>query len=438
MLSSSNRFLKRFFAVVLLIFCWLRLFADSPNAEAFPRTTSKKGLQIQMIDDAIALGVKHAALNVDLASLIDPNDSANSLTLSIEGTAFRFRRPAVESLDRQCKALTDAGAVVTFILLNYKNSNERISKIMLHPRYDPACPNHLSAFNTVTAEGSNYFRATMEFLARRYSGADRAHGRAWNYIIGNEVNSHWFWCNMGRVPMREFADDYLRAVRMAHDAIKKYSLNARVYVSLEHHWNMRYAGGDDQKTFAARPFLEYVAQRSRQEGDFDWNIAFHPYPENLFNPRTWLDKTATTNDDTSRITFKNLEMLPRFLRQPPLQFHGEQRRVILSEQGFHTPDAPDGEDVQAAAFCYAYYKSAHIDGIDAFILHRHVDHRMEGGLKLGLWTRNEKSPSPSEPLQRKRIYEVFRAADTEEWENAFRFALPIIGIHDWNEILPAR
>ena len=37
--------------------------------EAFPRAASKKGLQVQMVDDAIALGVKHAGLNVDLPSL---------------------------------------------------------------------------------------------------------------------------------------------------------------------------------------------------------------------------------------------------------------------------------------------------------------------------------------------------------------------------------
>ena len=50
-------------------------------------------------------------------------------------------------------------------------------------------------------------------------------------------------------------------------------------------------------------------------GDVDWNVAFHPYPENLFEPRTWLDQSATASDDTPRITFKNIELLPRFLAQ---------------------------------------------------------------------------------------------------------------------------
>src|SRR5690606_35833359 len=156
-------------------------------------------------------------------------------------------------------------------------------------KYDTAAPNRLSAFNTATEEGRRYYRACMEFLAQRYSRPDGAHGRVWNYIVGNEVNSHWFWSNMGRVGMEEFAEDYLKAVRITHKAVRKYSDNARVYLSLEHHWNIRYPGGDEGQAFAGKTFVDYFARRAREEGDFDWHIAFHPYPEDLFDARTWED-----------------------------------------------------------------------------------------------------------------------------------------------------
>jgi hypothetical protein len=235
--------------------------------------------------------------------------------------------------------------------------------------------------------------------------------------------------------MEEFAEDYLRAVRITDEAVHKYLLNGRVYLSLEHHWNIHYPGGDEQQTFAGKPFLEYFARRAREEGDFQWHLAFHPYPENLFECRTWNDKSATFSSTTPRITFKNLEMLTRYLSNSELLYRGKQRHVILSEQGFHTPASPEGESAQAAAYCYAYYKVAHLDGIDSFILHRHVDHAQEGGLKLGLWTRNQKSQSAAEPDRKKKIYEVFRLADTPQWEEAFDFALPIVGVKDWDEIL---
>ena len=53
-------------------------------------------------------------------------------------------------------------------------------------------------------------------------------------------------------------------------------------------------------------------------------------------------RPPSPNPDTPRITFKNLEVLTEYLRRPELLYKGQPRRVILSEQGFHTPDGPDG------------------------------------------------------------------------------------------------
>ena len=430
---------SRWTCLVALLFLFL-ITCSAPAAETsryhdpFPIVSSKKGLQVQMLDDAIALGIKHAALNVNLTSLVDLSGATNNLLWPIDGRTVRFHKSAINGLDRQVKRLSDAGAVVSFILLTYASGNAPLDAVMLHPRYDKKAPNHLGNFNTVTPDGALHFRACMEFLCDRYNQPGHPHGRAVNYILGNEVNSHWFWANMGRVTMEEFADDYLRTARLASAALKKISSSARLYLSLEHHWSIRYPGGDDQQAFAARPFLDYFNRRAKERGNFEWHLAFHPYPENLFEPRTWRDKSATTNDNTPRITFKNLEVLMRYLHQPELQFAGKPRRVILSEQGFHTPDRPDGETLQAAAYAYAWRKVAAQDGIDSFILHRHVDHGQEGGLKLGLWSRDTNSPNAAAPLAKKKIYEVFRAADTPQWEEAFRFALPVIGLTNWNDL----
>jgi hypothetical protein len=238
---------------------------------------------------------------------------------------------------------------------------------------------------------------------------------------------------MGRVTMQEFADDYHEAVRLIHGAVRRQSPWARVYLSLEHHWNIRYPAGDETQAFAGRQFVDYFAERAREDprGDFDWHLAFHPYPENLFEPRFWNDKSALHQEDTPRITFKNLEQLTKYFQRPELFYHGEPRRIILSEQGFHTPDGPDGEAIQAAAYCYAYKIVEQFDGIDAFILHRHVDHPHEGGLRLGL---RRYLPDNAEPRPQKKIYECFHSADTPEWRSAFEFALPIIGLESWDEI----
>lgn len=390
-------------------------------AGLYPAAASKKGLQVEMVDDALALGIKHAGLNFNLCALVNPQGGTNDPVWKSAGREYRFHRSYLESLDKHIKALSDRGVVVTLIVLTYQSGDPEVNRIMVHPRCEPDAPNRLGNFNTVTDEGRRWLAATLEFCAERWSRPDQKYGRVAGYIIGNEVNSHWWWANMGRVSMPEFADDYLRTVRLAHTAIRKESGWARVYLSLEHHWNIRYAAGDEQQAFPARA-----------GGDFDWQVAFHPYPENLFEPRFWNDKTATTNVlTTPRITFKNLELLPAYLRRPELLFHGQPRHIILSEQGFHTPARADGEIIQAAAFCYAYKKVERLAGIDAFILHRHVDNANEGGLLLGL---RGNQPQDGDPRPRKKIYDCFRAADTPEWWVAFEFALPVIGLKNWDAV----
>jgi Family of unknown function (DUF5722) len=420
------------------------------NDQPFPVATSKKGLQVQMLDDALALGIKHAALNLNLGQLIDPRLGDASLTFQRGSRTYTFDRAYVEQMDAQIKGLSERGVLVSLIVLNYESDDARKRSILLHPHYDSQCPNRLSDFNIASEEGREWLAAAFEFMAERWTRKHGEHGQVWNWIIGNEVNSHWFWCNGGRRSMEVFARDYEAVLRLAYSSIRKYSAHSRIYVSLEHHWNIPYAGGDTTQCFPARPFLECLNARCKERGDFSWHVAFHAYPENLFEPRTWLDRSATTDRNTTpRITFRNIHLLLEFMNQASLCCEGQPRRVILSEQGFHSESlstegqtsgvlpsegdpVTDGEQFQAAAYCYAYRKIVGLDGIDAFIYHRHVDHAQEGGLQLGLWTRA--SDSIATPSKRKLIYDVFKFADTDPWQSHFQFALPFIGIKDWSEL----
>ncbi len=391
-----------------------------------------KGLQVQMVDDALALGVKQAALNVSLTSLIDLEGKPDSLRYRMHGHEFAFHRAAVESIP--VKPLSDAGAQVTLILLCTTTDDPRLSRIV-RPAAAKQAPYGITGFNVSDPDGRHYFQACVGMLAERFSRRDERFGRVAGYIVGNEVNSHAEWYNIGPAPMAKVAREYLLAVRLAHAAVRKHSSDARVYISLEHHWTAR-GNADPLCACPGRGLLDEMNRLSKEGGDFDWHIAFHPYPANLFDPRTWLDKAALPNADTPKITFKNLEQLIAYLRRPQMLCHGKPRRVILSEQGFHTPDGPDGQTLQAAGYCYGWIKASRLDGIDAFILNRHVDNAQEGGLRLGLWTR--RSGTIATPESKKKIYEVFRLADSPEWEKTFRFALPVIGIHSWDEVAAPR
>jgi hypothetical protein len=150
-----------------------------------------------MVDDAIELGVKHAGLNWNLAQMIDLAKKTNSF----QHGSYYFQRGYIEHMDRQVKTFHDAGAVVSLILLYYKSGNAELDRIMLHPNYSEKAPNNLTEFNTSNPESVAQLQACFEFMAKRYSERGYPHGRVANYIVGNEVNSHWFWANMGRVTM---------------------------------------------------------------------------------------------------------------------------------------------------------------------------------------------------------------------------------------------
>src|SRR5688572_27063639 len=239
------------------------VFGQSRYNEPYPAASSKKGLQVEMVDDAMALGVKHAALNFNLSQLIDPKGGTNTLAWPSDGQTCHFKRSYVESMDRRIKTLSDAGVVVSLIVLTYQSHDAEVNRLMIHPQCVTNAPNRLGNFNTVTDEGRRWLAATLEFCAERWSRPDRKFGRVAGYIMGNEVNSHWWWANMGRVTMEEFTEDYHRTMRIAHAAIRKQSSSARVYLSLEHHWNIRYPAGDARQSFPGRAFLDHFSQLAK-------------------------------------------------------------------------------------------------------------------------------------------------------------------------------
>ena len=364
-----------------LFFILLSSTASAVDQTPFPQTPDKKGLSVQMVPDAISLGIHHATVNVSLGALMtSPKNGAPAINANY-----------ARSIESQVKSLSDAGVVVYLILLAYPTHDAAKDALLLHPKAKADQKYTIAAFNSDTPEGIANYRRLVAFLAERFSGAHPEAGRAWGYIIGNEVNSQWLWYNLDRMSIIS-----------------------------------------DQEAYRGRDFLDAFAKLARERGDFEWHVAHHPYADNLGNPRTWLDKDAWPTDDSPHITFKNLEVACRHMQQPELLWQGAPRRIILSEQGIHCLATPDGETLQSAGFAYAWEKIARQPLIDAFIWHRHVDHAKEGGLRVGLWT--FKPGTISEPDRKRPLYDLFRKAGTPEWPQAAAFALPIVGLKNWDEL----
>ncbi|MHB1462584.1 MAG: DUF5722 domain-containing protein [Armatimonadota bacterium] len=376
---------------------------------AYPKIKSIKGLQVTDIPDAVKLGVRHAATNLNQGDFMLSGPADGALVHEMNGKRFYFDGNQVRNFDKRLKDLTDNHILVTLILLNSKNWAKSMTPdmqaILLHPKYDSE--GLISAFNLTNAKSYEYYEAFIDFVMNRYADPKAPYGRAWGMIIGNEIDSHWVWGNAGLITAEQYMREYTTAMRTAYLIGAKYNTNLRVYISLTHMFNKPY-NDNPKQTISARRCLELLNANCKSDGDFPWSVAYHPYPEDLSFPDFWNDATATDSlDTTTRITFKNIELLPKFLSQPQFLYRGKQRKIILSEQGFNSRKTEESEQFQAAAYALAYDKIKKCPGIEAFILHAHQDNLGEFGLNLGLW----RVDANNKPISKKPIYDVFRDID---------------------------
>ena len=412
---------------------------------ALPRRTqslgdnkSKKGLSCAVdLADCAALGIGQVNLNISLNALLDWKSAEPGMSFEFEGRKVGLRAGQVAALDASLLARKKAGLRTTGIFLNYVGAEKNSGSPLVHPLTAASeSAGVVAAFNTATADGLFYYRAILHWLADRYTREDAAYGTLAGLIIGNEVQSHWSWYHLGAVEPGILLREYGTALRVADLATRSVHADFPLYVSLDHHWALP-AAEDVRRGFGGLEVLEGLNARAHREGDFPWNVAFHPYPENLGDPRFWQDKTAPLRFDADRVTFHNLEVLPAYLSQPRFLYAGRARRIALTEQGFHCPSGADGETQQAAAYALAWKKVQALPGIECFFYHRHVDHPDEGGLHCGL-REHDGSANQSGLGRARKIWDTVRAAGTPEEDAACAFALPVVGRKDWSDITAAR
>jgi hypothetical protein len=138
--------------------------------------------------------------------------------------------------------------------------------------------------------------------------------------------------------------------------------------------------------------------------------------------------------DTPLITYKNLEVLDRWIKLPENRYKGVHKRLLwLSENGTNSRSySAKDQTEQAAGFAWGWTKIEALDGIDAHQWHNWADHPQEYGLHIGLRKLPKDGKGPKE------VWHVYRAAGTDDQEAVFKKYLNIIGIEDWNIIQPVK
>jgi hypothetical protein len=176
---------------------------------------------------------------------------------------------------------------------------------------------------------------------------------------------------------------------MLYYAVKSNNKNARVYICTNNTWNDR-SGDWGVKNFTA----SFQNAIKAENANIQWNLAFHCYSAVLTNADFWNDgNLATNSQSTPYVSPKNLEIMTSYMKKK----FGKSVRIILSEQGFSASGGTtrdnigrqSGEDVQAAATAWLYYKAQFNSMIDAVIFNGH-DHG-GAGLQFGFTGRKAES-----------------------------------------------
>ena len=414
------------------------------NNYPYPHVSSIKGVQpLELEDDAEETGTRHAGLNVvpSLFMLKQAGDAATTITFHFDGADYYFDRSQIEALDHRTLVLTHDGIQVHFVVYLLPNASATsAASILIHPDADTTQGGPVYGFNTKTEEGIRYVTAAFAFLARRYTRMDERYGRAVDFIIGNEIDSMWAWQNMGEQTLPDFIEYYTRALRLAYLALRSAYAHPRVYISLDHYWTISNDASQPLRWYKGKDTFDQLNGVMKQEGDVPWQVAYHPYPQDLTDPYFWRDDTeATDNVDTEYITFKNLQVLSEYVELPANRYEGEVRTISCSEEGVNLPADPtlteeQNEQVQAAAYAYAFYKLRFTPHVESFILYRQVTDSSES-LRMSLWALDPEraGESAGEP---RLIHKIYTYIDTPESLAMTQFALPIIGINSWSDAIP--
>ena len=394
---------------------------------------SKKGLggwhRGPLPDELEDLGISAITVNVMVHTLVSLTPGPDTEPFEWQGRTYHANKPALAGLDATFLEARKHGVMVSAILLvaNPSKDSNPVVQVIGHP---DAVPDGIFAMPNVTSpEGISLYGAILNLMAERWSRPDGKFGRVHHWIIHNEVDAGWVWTNAGDKPAIVFMDLYQRSMRLSDPIARQYDRNSRPFITLTHHWGHQGA----PQWYGSKRMLGMLQEFTRAEGDFAWALAYHPYPQDLFNPRAWEDDQATFDLNSAKITPRNLEVLDTYMKQPAMLHRGKVRPIHLSENGFNSKDYSEKELAdQAAGMALAWKKIAELSSVESWQYHNWIDNRGEGGLKIGL----RKFPDePGDPLGKKPIWNLYKDLGTPRESEACAPYLKVIGITSWDEVI---
>lgn len=393
---------------------------------AFTKGKSKKGLQFDLsLEDARKVGVNYCLFNENITDFM--KGSGSKLKYKYRGKTYSFNRDKFVQLSSLFSQLQGSGMNLSVeFLLPWDSSQTDL----IHPAARTQGAHNYYAWNVSTQAARDKYAALFSCIAQWFDGSE---GRGFidNYIIGNEVNAFNQWHYTGSSSLKSNANQYADTFQVVYMAVKSKSKNSRVSICLDHSWNVEAPG----QLHSSKSFLDQFAARLKTYGSPNFTIAYHAYPIPLTDSDFWNNspQKVQNNVNSPYITMKNIQYLTSYVKSK----YGSKTRIMLTEQGFSSHGA-NGQQRQAAAIAYAFYKAEFNNMIDCIIFRcqRDVEVEMQNdNLHMGLWTVKNKN-GRTELNKKKASYNVFKYMDTSKCESKTKACRQYLRISKWNQVVP--
>ncbi len=402
--------------------------ADSLCSEPYPVLRTIKSLNCPYALASQLGADQQGRPDINLPAFISLREQEGTRPYRFDGQTYYIFEDAVAEMEDAIRDYKMSTVVVLNSPMRFGSKREKdMLDICLHPKFEMDAPYaFISAFDMTRVEGQRVFAAFISFLAENYARPGMTTGRITGAIISNEINLQYNWGNMGPVTPEYYMEEYSQALRIAWIAGTRAYENFRVYISLANNWNVEHS--QPLYFYHGKQLIDLLGENCRRDGDFPWHVAFHPYPESFDHPDFWNDRSALFHVNTPRITYRNMEVLEKYLSGPQFLYRGEPRHILFSEQGFNSGSGPLSGLMQkqaAAGYVLSFIKARQMKTVDMMTHHSTIDNPHEFGLNLGIYRYD-----PDKPYHRgkaKPIAEMVKVMDTPYEASAIAFAREVIG-----------
>lgn len=243
------------------------------------------------------------------------------------------------------------------------------------------------------------------------------HSSIQDFVIGNEVNERC-WNYMAYTDWDTYMRKFAQVFRVCYTAIKSTNPNARVYISIDQVWDKN---ANSYEYIDGVDFLSKFNNLMRANGNIDWDLEIHPYPNPLYYPKFW-DMSGVKNGATFKqqvknnqvLTFENLSIVTNVMTQPSyFNRSGAVRDVIIGEIGM---GSNAGLDAQAAGLCASWAAFERNPYVTQYM---YLEYDVNGFF----------------PTLQGKAKEIWNVLGTPAQEEYMTWAKKEIGISDWSQVL---